>query len=266
MHQVCEKWLKERKDRTLSKGDIKHYEKIVVALSETIRLMKEIDEVIENHGGWPDAFTATSIEIAHVKDQASIEELATLSESELADSLAPHEPFASARESQSMQPAPTPPHLSEVDGVERTCIIRDVFSKGGARDRETAIRDLAQAMGFERTGTRIREDCDNLIRTAVRRGILTNGVDGISLRARSIADYDRDFLKEQFLASLGGRAWHDRDDAVRDFARWFGFRRTGPVLDERTRSLINGLLREDRLESQGTQIRGSGPVWRRLHF
>jgi len=31
----CEKWLKERKDRTLSKGDIKHYEKIVVALSET---------------------------------------------------------------------------------------------------------------------------------------------------------------------------------------------------------------------------------------
>jgi len=54
--------------------------------------MKEIDEVIENHGGWPDAFTATSIEIAHVKDQASIEELATLSESELADSLAPMSP------------------------------------------------------------------------------------------------------------------------------------------------------------------------------
>jgi hypothetical protein len=25
-------------------------------LSETIRLMKEIDEVIEKHGGWPGAF------------------------------------------------------------------------------------------------------------------------------------------------------------------------------------------------------------------
>jgi predicted helicase len=55
-YQVCEKWLKDRKGRTLSKDDIAHYQKIVVALSETIRLMKEIDEVIEKHGGWPAAF------------------------------------------------------------------------------------------------------------------------------------------------------------------------------------------------------------------
>jgi predicted helicase len=55
-YQVCEKWLKDRKGRTLSKADIAHYQKIVVALDETIRLMKEIDEVIEQHGGWPGAF------------------------------------------------------------------------------------------------------------------------------------------------------------------------------------------------------------------
>ena len=55
-YQVCEKWLKDRKGRTLSKHDIVHYQKIVVALSETIRLMKEIDVVIEQHGGWPGAF------------------------------------------------------------------------------------------------------------------------------------------------------------------------------------------------------------------
>jgi predicted helicase len=55
-YQVCEKWLKDRKGRTLSKDDIAHYQKIVVALAETIRLMKEIDEVIEQHGGWPGAF------------------------------------------------------------------------------------------------------------------------------------------------------------------------------------------------------------------
>ena len=55
-YQVCEKWLKDRKGRTLSKDDIAHYHKIVVALSETIRLMKEIDEVIDQHGGWPGAF------------------------------------------------------------------------------------------------------------------------------------------------------------------------------------------------------------------
>jgi hypothetical protein len=55
-YQVCEKWLKDRKGRVLSEEDIKHYQKIVVALSETIRLMAEIDEVIEEHGGWPGAF------------------------------------------------------------------------------------------------------------------------------------------------------------------------------------------------------------------
>ena len=55
-YQVCEKWLKDRKARKLSKEDIAHYQKVIVALSESIRLMKEIDEVIEKHGGWPGAF------------------------------------------------------------------------------------------------------------------------------------------------------------------------------------------------------------------
>jgi hypothetical protein len=34
------------------------YQKIVVVLNETIRLMQEIDKVIEAHGGWPGAFQA----------------------------------------------------------------------------------------------------------------------------------------------------------------------------------------------------------------
>lgn len=59
-YQVCHKWLKDRKGRTLSDDDISHYEKIVVAISETIRLMAEIDEVIEEHGGWPGAFVTSA--------------------------------------------------------------------------------------------------------------------------------------------------------------------------------------------------------------
>ena len=59
-YRVCEKWLKDRKDRTLTDEDIAHYQKIVVALSETIRLMKQIDEVIDEHGGWPGAFVTDS--------------------------------------------------------------------------------------------------------------------------------------------------------------------------------------------------------------
>ena len=55
-YQVCHKWLKDRRYRALSKDDIDHYQKIVFAISETIRIMKEIDEVIDRHGGWPGAF------------------------------------------------------------------------------------------------------------------------------------------------------------------------------------------------------------------
>jgi len=55
-YQVCEKWLKDRRGRVLSEEDIAHYQKIVVALKETIRLMAEVDKVIEAHGGWPGAF------------------------------------------------------------------------------------------------------------------------------------------------------------------------------------------------------------------
>jgi len=58
-YQVCEKWLKDRKGRKLTKDDIGHYQKIVVALNETIRLMGEIDKVINQHGGWPNAFLSS---------------------------------------------------------------------------------------------------------------------------------------------------------------------------------------------------------------
>lgn len=60
-YQVCEKWLKDRKGRTLTYEDIQHYQKIIVALNETIRLMAEIDHVIETQGGWPGAFSANKI-------------------------------------------------------------------------------------------------------------------------------------------------------------------------------------------------------------
>ena len=59
-YQVLHKWLKDRKGRTLSDEDIAHYQKIVVALNETIRIMAEIDEIIEEHGGWPEAFQTGS--------------------------------------------------------------------------------------------------------------------------------------------------------------------------------------------------------------
>jgi predicted helicase len=73
-YQVCEKWLKDRKDRRLSKDEIAHYQKIIVALSETILLMKEVDEVIERHGGWPGAFKAGTQEATGKEQQLRVAE------------------------------------------------------------------------------------------------------------------------------------------------------------------------------------------------
>jgi predicted helicase len=44
-YQPAQKWLKDRKGRTLEFDDILHYQKIIVALSETDRLMKEIEKI-----------------------------------------------------------------------------------------------------------------------------------------------------------------------------------------------------------------------------
>jgi len=49
-YQVLQKWLKDRKGRRLTHDDIIHYQRVVVAIKETIRLMSEIDKAIPK---WP---------------------------------------------------------------------------------------------------------------------------------------------------------------------------------------------------------------------
>jgi len=44
-YQPAQKWLKDRKERELSFDDIQHYQKIIIALTETDRIMKEIDKI-----------------------------------------------------------------------------------------------------------------------------------------------------------------------------------------------------------------------------
>ena len=143
----------------------------------------------------------------------------------------------------------------DVDEVEWMCEIRSIFSSGGARDRETAIKELATALGWERVGSSIRESISNALSTAVRRGILDSDGGTLRLFSRSRDDFYRSFLKDQFLAALEGRAWRERDDAIQAFARWLGYKRTSPELDADARSLINGLIREARLEADGNSLR-----------
>jgi hypothetical protein len=148
--------------------------------------------------------------------------------------------------------APVP--IDQTDREEVLAKIREVFGKGGTRDRETALREVAEALGYGRLGANIRETLETDLLTAVRRGILENEGGELSLCCRSIEEYERDFLKDQFAASMG-RGWIEREEAARGFARWMGFRRTGEAITEVAQSLINGLLRDGRIEKDGPNVR-----------
>jgi hypothetical protein len=47
-YQPAQKWLKDRKGRTLEFDDILHYQKIIKILSETDRIMKTIEMPLES--------------------------------------------------------------------------------------------------------------------------------------------------------------------------------------------------------------------------
>ena len=143
--------------------------------------------------------------------------------------------------------------IDQTDRLDVLAVIRQVFGDCQSRTRENAIRDVARALGYGRVGHRIQDVLHRDLRTAVRRGILENVGDELRLLFRSIEDYNRDFLKQQFLAAIE-RSWIERNEAIQNFCRWMGFRRTGPVIEETARSLINGLLRESRLEANGQNL------------
>ena len=42
----AQKWLKDRKGRTLTNDDIEHYQKMIIAFVETARIMEEINTLL----------------------------------------------------------------------------------------------------------------------------------------------------------------------------------------------------------------------------
>ena len=217
--------------------------------------MAEIDQVINQHGGWPGAFAlADTVTLPAELDSQAVPVLTqacALTES----------PRDSAPD---LFGAPTDKqdHSRRVDLDDKDALcaeVRHYFGDGQLRERQVAIAELSTALGFTTTSTKVDEALDNALRTAVRRGILNSRKDGHSLRYKNIEQYetdDRDGLKVQFLAAIP-RSWIERDDAVTALARWLGFRRTGAKIQEIVASLINGLLREGRIEKDGSQIRRS---------
>lgn len=131
-------------------------------------------------------------------------------------------------------------------------VIRRVFINGDAFDRAQALRAVNAELGNQRLGPRLHGEIDGAIRIAVRRGILDNSNGELRLLARSLEDYDRNFLKKQFLAAMG-RGWVEREEAIRMLSRWMGYSRTTEGMMAVGKSLINGLIREGMLEVEGRE-------------
>ena len=137
-----------------------------------------------------------------------------------------------------------------MEDAELTILIRQLFSDGRPRDRESALRDLASRLGRRRLTGGLRSQLESALRTAVRRGILQNARGELSLLARNFSDYEIPFLKSQFLPAIG-RTWITRKAAGQRLARWLGYGRTGPVIEKTVCTLINSLLRSGQLEKEG---------------
>lgn len=169
----------------------------------------------------------------------------------IAEATAPHLPIR--RRVAAPEPQSARPTIAEVPLEDLLAAIRRVLATG-PRDRDTLIRDVARELGFARTGDRVYAAIDSAITTASRRLIVRSERGVFTLYSPSIDAYGKEELKTLFLSAIG-TTWHDREDAIRTTARYLGFKRTGEVIDVRLRSVINGLIREQRLERDGSAIR-----------
>jgi hypothetical protein len=133
--------------------------------------------------------------------------------------------------------------------------VRSIFARDDSLAREDFVVKIADILGYPPSDAKAHQDTEILIRAAVRRGVMEETGGRLSLVARTISDYPREMLKEQFLASLNGNAWTERSESIPRFARWLGFKRTGPNIEDAAKSAINSLIRAERLEKMGSQIR-----------
>jgi hypothetical protein len=135
-------------------------------------------------------------------------------------------------------------------------LVRDQLA-AGSMQFDDLIHSMAREHGQQRTSQNMKLALTSVLATASRRRIVVNRAGMVDLYARSMSEYDIDFLKDQFLAALSNEStgYVERAHAVRAFARWMGFARTGPKIEETGAKIIRSLIRADRLTVQGSRIK-----------
>ena len=97
-------------------------------------------------------------------------------------------------------------------------IIRSFFKINQSLTREELSLELAKAASVTKLDETAQTECNNILMTAVRRGVLKNtGNNVYSLQYASIDELTYEFLCSQFYASLAGSTWHTREDAIKRF-------------------------------------------------
>jgi hypothetical protein len=151
--------------------------------------------------------------------------------------------------------ASSAPEYGDIIKIEWMCEIRKLFSNGGIRQRRMAITELAAVLGFERVTPVIGDVIDKALKEAVKRGIIENEGGSMRLHKNNIYEYYLDFLKEQFLETLERHIWCEQNDAIKAFACWMGYVGITDIFNYKMKSVINGLVGEQKLECEGTSIR-----------
>jgi hypothetical protein len=286
-YQVLHKWLDDRRKakRSLSQDDITHWLRVYAALGATQALMQQVDAAIEAHGGWPGAFSQNhpppdaatlATEQAAQKEQLKAQKKSAIATKNRAASVSPTganslfdfdddlDALAAAagappRPKSDAVPAkaaggktsPVTPRVQDLTDDQLMCALRAVLAASSPLSRDELIRQSARRLGFARIGAPVQELLDKAIRQAVRRGIAANARGMLSLAARSIEDYERDFLKPQLL-QLVAAAGLRRDEVTVRLARRLGFARVGPVIDSTVLSLLRALVRKGDMTAQGS--------------
>lgn len=243
--------------------------------------MLQVDEVIENSGGWPGAFSQNhpspdpatlaaeqmvqKNELKAQKKAAASEKKGVASGSGLFDfgddldelaraSGAPSRPKARATPAKAAggKASKTATRSDDVTDWQAMCAIRTVLAREGSLPRLDLIRLTARDLGFARSSPRIAKELEGAIRRASRRAIARNESGTLTLETRKIEDYDRAFLKQHLLGCVTAK-WCDKSEVLLRFARTLGFSRVGPRINETVWSLMRALLRAGLIETTGAK-------------
>lgn len=152
------------------------------------------------------------------------------------------------------KPAVSSPTLDDFNRDELVAAVREVFSHNLALDRDEAIREVAHALGFARTGSRIAEAIDSALIAAVKRRVIDNYRGALTLCTRNIGAYSREDLIAALQSSMG-TVWCEQEEAIRTAARHLGFKRTGSLIKDAFKSTIRAAIRRGLIERDGQQIR-----------